>query len=165
MPHKKGTYKCESCDTDVSRKGVKLCRACYFEKERPSKGDKNLQIQQRKEYKQRYFQKNKDKILQRQREKPINKEKQYIYYIKNKYGITEIEYKKMLEQTNHCCEICGSKEVDNPENKEKLCIDHCHSTGKIRGLLCRNCNSAIGLFKDNIDVIKNSVKYLEKCQI
>lgn len=49
-------------------------------------------------------------------------------------------------------------------NKDKLCIDHCYITNKIRGILCRNCNSAIGYFKDNIEVIKKSIKYLKKCQ-
>ena len=42
------------------------------------------------------------------------------------------------------------------------CIDHCHKTGKIRGLLCDTCNRALGLFKDDIQMLKNSVAYLEK---
>lgn len=164
MPYKKGKFKCESCNADVSRKGVKLCRNCYYEKERPSRGNKDLQAQQRKEYKQQYFQKNKEKIIQKRKDNPINSDKQFLYFIKSKYSLSELEYKKMLEERNYCCDICGLRQIENPKNKDKLCIDHCHTTKKIRGLLCRNCNSAIGYFKDNVEIIKKSIKYLKKCQ-
>lgn len=46
-------------------------------------------------------------------------------------------------------------------HKSKLVVDHCHDTGIVRGLLCHNCNRALGLFKDKIEVLKNAIKYLE----
>lgn len=164
MPYKKGKFKCSDCGKDVSRKGVKICRECYFVKERPSKGDKVLQKQQRKDYKSRYYQANKEKISIRNKNKIIPPEKQFSYYIKSKYGISFIEYKNLLSISGYCCEICGTKEPENAKNKDKLCIDHCHNSNEIRGVLCRNCNSALGMFKENIEVIKQSLKYLEKCQ-
>jgi hypothetical protein len=46
-------------------------------------------------------------------------------------------------------------------HKVKIVVDHCHTTGAIRGLLCHNCNRALGLLKDDINVIKNAINYLE----
>ena len=46
-------------------------------------------------------------------------------------------------------------------HKSKLVVDHCHATGKVRGLLCHNCNRALGLLKDKISVLKNAIQYLE----
>ncbi len=54
--------------------------------------------------------------------------------------------------------ICGA--VENGKRKN-FCIDHDHATGKVRGLLCHNCNVAIGLMKDNTDLLKKAAEYLE----
>lgn len=52
------------------------------------------------------------------------------------------------------CQLCGSK--------VKLVIDHCHKSNKVRGILCRNCNVSLGLLKDNVQTLKNAVKYLSR---
>jgi len=75
-----------------------------------------------------------------------------------KFGISEEEYKLLKESQNHSCAICNTLEDPN----KSLAIDHCHTTGKVRGLLCTACNLAIGGFKDNIDLLKSAIKYLEK---
>jgi hypothetical protein len=104
--------------------------------------------------------KNRDKLnkankdYQRLRRK--SKEGKDCYY-KYKYNITFDEYSALLEGQNSCCAICKKK----PTNKH-LAVDHCHKTGKIRGLLCNSCNRAIGLMKDDITLLKNSIKYLTK---
>lgn len=54
------------------------------------------------------------------------------------------------------CKISKSLE----EFHKKLSVDHCHKTGKVRGLLCSNCNTAIGLLKEDINVLKNAINYL-----
>jgi len=46
-------------------------------------------------------------------------------------------------------------------HKTKLVVDHCHSTGKIRGLLCHNCNRALGLMQDNVETLQNAIDYLK----
>ena len=77
---------------------------------------------------------------------------------KERYGITLDEYNVMLKDQNHKCYLCGIDEVDAREGK--LCVDHCHTSGKVRKLLCHNCNCGLGNFQDNPDVLEKAVKYL-----
>jgi len=67
-------------------------------------------------------------------------------------------YLELLEQQNGVCKICKNPERSN--RYRRLCVDHCHTTNKIRGLLCSNCNRALGLFKDNYEVLQAAVEYL-----
>lgn len=71
------------------------------------------------------------------------------------YGITLEQYNQMFVDQNGVCKICGQ-----PELTKRLAVDHNHITGKIRGLLCTRCNTAIGLFKENISIIEGAVRYL-----
>ena len=70
-----------------------------------------------------------------------------------RYGITIEEYHKLMEQPT--CEICGST-----GNAKALHIDHCHTTGKVRGVLCYKCNQAMGMLEDNIEIIDSMAAYL-----
>ena len=64
----------------------------------------------------------------------------------------------MLFQQNYCCKICG-----NPEIKDKpLYVDHCHKTGNIRGLICSHCNTGLGNFYDNIELLQKAIDYLSQ---
>jgi len=92
----------------------------------------------------------------RKKYKAKNKKSIYEAAIKRK-GLSLDDYTLLLISQNHCCAICNTPEYNL---KKRLFIDHCHSTGKIRGLLCANCNSAIGFAKDNTDVLNNCIKYL-----
>ena len=74
------------------------------------------------------------------------------------FGIGLEDYNIMFANQNGCCAICGKHQ---DEMNKKLHVDHCHTTGKIRGLLCINCNLAIGNFFDNITLLKNAIKYLK----
>jgi hypothetical protein len=71
-----------------------------------------------------------------------------------KYGITLNDYKVMLKEQGGRCKICG-------ENEARLHLDHCHSTGVVRGILCEHCNRGLGCFKDNIDNLIKAMEYLE----
>ena len=83
----------------------------------------------------------------------------------NKYGITEPDRKKMYIDQGGRCKICdmllelGVTYLDDSFN-QRACVDHCHTTGKVRGILCQSCNGGLGLFKDNIDSLRNAIKYL-----
>lgn len=79
------------------------------------------------------------------------------YAIIRKYGVTRSEYLNMLNKQNNTCFICNK-----PSIKKNLCIDHDHKTNKVRGLLCNNCNSGLGFFKDNIEVLLKATEYLKK---
>lgn len=87
----------------------------------------------------------------------VNKEKTKNTDLKKNYGITLEIYNKMLKEQNYCCKICNKNEK---EFKLKLCVDHCHKTEKIRGLLCNKCNFGISYFSDNIEIINKAIEYL-----
>jgi hypothetical protein len=79
-------------------------------------------------------------------------------------GITLDEYYVIEGRQNGKCDICRKEE--NRKSRSggiaRLCLDHCHETGKVRALLCHDCNTAIGKFKDDIQLLKNAISYLEK---
>lgn len=76
--------------------------------------------------------------------------------LKRHYGITIDFYEGMLLAQGGVCKICKTP----PSEKRSLCVDHCHTTKKIRGLLCDNCNRAIGLLNDDVEKVKKVVEYL-----
>lgn len=89
------------------------------------------------------------------------KEKDYVraVYLLRTYGIDLDEYNRMFEEQEGSCAICGKHQI---ELDRALSVDHCHSSGKVRGLLCNKCNTGIGFFDNNIEVLENSIKYLKK---
>lgn len=66
----------------------------------------------------------------------------------------------MLEEQHGVCAICGKPETK--PNAKYLAVDHDHKTGEVRGLLCNNCNRALGLLQDNTEVLQNAINYLKK---
>lgn len=85
-------------------------------------------------------------------------------YLQRTYGITLDDYEAMLEEQGGRCAICGSEGFTMAaHHKAKLVVDHCHKTGKVRGLLCHNCNRALGLFKDSRDSLMKAIDYIGRC--
>ena len=80
--------------------------------------------------------------------------------LKRTHGIGNIEYKVMHDSQNGVCDICKCKL--NSSRFTKFAVDHDHKTGKIRGLLCTNCNTALGLFKDSTTRLSSAIHYLKK---
>lgn len=72
--------------------------------------------------------------------------------------ITKEDYNLMYHLQDGKCKICSRHQS---KLKKSLSIDHCHKTGKIRGLLCHNCNAAIGLLKEDINAIESAIIYLK----
>lgn len=72
---------------------------------------------------------------------------------KHLYGLTKEEYKALQTKQQGQCAICFQE--------KPLQIDHCHETGKVRGLLCGPCNRGIGLFEENISSLRNAIEYLQ----
>jgi hypothetical protein len=81
-----------------------------------------------------------------------------------KVNLTFDEFKQMLDEQKHLCAICGKPEMLTHQSgtPRLLCIDHNHKTGAVRGLLCQRCNSALGFFNDDPNLIRRALAYLEK---
>jgi hypothetical protein len=75
----------------------------------------------------------------------------------SKYGITQQEWQAMALAQGYCCAICLTH-----LQKKKLAVDHCHQTGKVRGLLCHHCNTALGHLRDNPLIIESALRYINK---
>lgn len=84
-------------------------------------------------------------------------------YFQRVYGITLKDYEDMYEKQQGLCSICGTEGfvMDEKRHKMKLVVDHCHETGAIRGLLCHNCNRALGLFHDDVGRFEKAIDYLK----
>ena len=83
--------------------------------------------------------------------------------IKQKYNITLEDYDKIFEKQSGKCKICGTKKIGY-KNRGRFCVDHDHETGKIRGLLCVNCNLLLGHAKDDIKILALAIQYLTDAQ-
>lgn len=82
-----------------------------------------------------------------------------------KRGLTKHAYAAMVKDQGGRCAICRKEEVATRSGKVKrLAIDHCHTTGRIRGLLCESCNRALGQARDDPKILRSAVRYLEKHQ-
>lgn len=80
----------------------------------------------------------------------------------SRYGLTVEQYEEMYGVQGGVCAICKQPETTKGNHGEvkMLSIDHHHGTGKVRGLLCNNCNRAIGLLKDDVEVMLNAIEYV-----
>lgn len=74
-----------------------------------------------------------------------------------RFNLTIDKYNDMLNSQKKCCAICKKKNM-----VKNFSVDHNHKTGKIRGLLCRECNSGLGFMKDSIKILSNAIDYLKK---
>lgn len=96
-----------------------------------------------------------DKKRVKENNDPIRKRE---LQLQRDYGITLNEYNQMLMKQNYCCRTCGTTEPGGKHGK--FMVDHCHSTGEVRGLLCKSCNIALGEVKDNRQTLMNMLEYL-----
>ncbi len=97
-----------------------------------------------KSYAKRWNQENKHKIKE--------------YWLKSEYGISLEEYNLLLIAQDNKCAICRSSDP----KKSSFSVDHDHNTGRIRGLLCHNCNVGLGGFRDTPEFLQSAIRYLAK---
>lgn len=81
--------------------------------------------------------------------------------LKREFGITLRQYEAVLHSQGSACGIC---QTDKPGGTGTFAVDHCHGSGEVRGLLCSNCNTALGLFKDSEESLLKAIIYLRKSQ-
>ncbi len=107
-----------------------------------------------------YRQENKIRIRKHQKEyHSNNKDIRRAYRLFYKYGISIEDYNEMFNQQDGCCAICG---VNQTELNKSLAVDHDHSTGEIRGLLCYKCNVSLGLMDEDTYNLSRMIKYIEQ---
>lgn len=115
------------------------------------------------QYKKEYREKNKEYLLQKQKEYSSSEVgkicKRKASWKKNGINITYDKYLEIACLQTFLCAVCGVHQ-DNLE--KSLCVDHDHDNGKIRGLLCSNCNIAIGFLKEDENLLLNAINYLRK---
>lgn len=148
---------------------TKICTSCKIEKEISNfsidKKKKDGFRTRCKECHHNYYLENKEKInLSHKNWQSKNKDYIKIYNRIIKYGVSLDQYNQMLQEQNGVCFICGKEEtiIDKRVNRTvSLAVDHNHSTGKVRGLLCVKCNSILGLANDNIELLQKSIDYLK----
>ena len=80
----------------------------------------------------------------------------WLHGVKRKFGVSAEQVEQLRNQQGEKCAICRAPLADRPN------VDHCHSTGKVRGLLCRPCNLSLGGFKDSLEILLNAALYLEQ---
>lgn len=85
-------------------------------------------------------------------------------YYKRNYGIDDATLDQMKKDQDYKCYLCHSEGflIGKNNHNEKLAVDHDHDTGKVRKLLCHNCNRALGLFKDNPELLRKAASYVEE---
>ena len=81
--------------------------------------------------------------------------------LKRYYNMTPQDYLDMSNKQSNKCYICGEVNKFGPW-REKLVVDHCHKTGKVRKLLCDKCNKGLGQFNDNPELMEKAIKYLKE---
>lgn len=120
-----------------------------------NKDAKNIKIKE-------WCKRNPDKVkAKRDRWKNNNPDKVKSSALKSNYGIDLQTYNIMFISQGGCCAICKTHQ---DKLKVPLCVDHCHTTGKVRGLLCKRCNSGIGFLNDDKQLVANALKYLHETE-
>jgi hypothetical protein len=96
------------------------------------------------------------KLVSEEQKRETKRRKAEKWRFKNLYGITQEDYREMNEKQSGRCAICQTI----PE--KRLVVDHCHNTGRVRGLLCYDCNHGLGKFRDNVEFLLEAASYLQK---
>ena len=167
---KNGQRICNSCKTwkpfncyAKSKGGVMglsaVCRKCENEKAR-ERYVRNDILSRRKEQKSVYDKERRERLRAEGKLKKPDPETQREQRMKREYGITIKDYENMIEAQNNQCAICFAP--GEAERNGKLVIDHCHTSGKVRGLLCNKCNLLLGHANDTIERLERAILYLSK---
>jgi hypothetical protein len=160
--------ECPTCDIEIS---TKVCRDCGEEKPitefycrkdgtnyhapdcKPCSITKTLQW--------RADNPEKSKVYERRRKREYTEKRKkgnWKSHLRRKYGITQAEYDRMYREQGGVCAICGQSQKTSIS--KNLFVDHDHKTGRVRALLCTNCNTAIGLMSDDPAIAYNATQYL-----
>lgn len=128
------------------------CKECRYERTRnwvKNNPDKYRETQERfKPYRKIYYARPEIKLMYRKK------------YVERTFNIPYSLYEELETKQKGLCAICNKTETS--ERQKYLCVDHCHVSKKVRGLLCSNCNRALGLLKDDKTILESALNYLIK---
>ncbi|WP_366940860.1 endonuclease VII domain-containing protein [uncultured Halomonas sp.] len=148
-----------SCERHPERKSHSrgMCRSCYdaWLRER-NPGYRKRQT----EVSRKWARENPEKVKQARDRWRLDKENRRALQERRRlkeYGISPEEYRRRYDAQSGSCGICG-------EHQENLCVDHCHDSGAVRGLLCKQCNSAIGFLGDTEEGVNRALRYLRSAR-
>jgi len=167
MPKNRWNYDTCQCGKRKVRE-AKTCRTCCFppltdeERKRRAREASRKWYQENKSRKSRAWNlRNPDRVRanskkwwEKNRESYVLKRR--IYVLKSKYGLTLQEWEMMVLTQRNSCALC-QKEF---KNRRSINVDHCHKTGKVRGLLCTPCNRGIGVLGDDEEGLERALKYV-----
>jgi hypothetical protein len=149
-------YECFECrNTKEYKNEKKVKRKIYYENNKQVVLTKHRTPEfkeRRRELEKIRYNKNKKKASESNRKKLLKRE----------YDITTEDYCNLLIEQEYRCKICSKH---NDELRLSLFVDHDHNTGLVRGLLCSTCNSGLGMFKDNPEIILKAYNYLIKTKL
>lgn len=158
---------CKACNYESAKRHREKNRLNLNEKSREYRKN-NLEKRRKRdrEWKKKDYLNNKEKYMFRAKKfylNNIDKRKNYRY--KKLYGITLDQYNEMFVKQNGLCKICKKEETAFHKGNGKikdLAVDHCHFSGKIRGLLCGRCNCLIGYSLESIDVLQEAINHIKE---
>lgn len=133
------TLNCILCDNDDMAPGRRYCKSCHNSRRTKTKKETNRE----------HYRRNRLEI----------RERQVWQRLKDRYGVTKEQYEQMLANQNGVCGICKKPCKTN----QRLAVDHCHKTGRVRGLLCKSCNMSLGVVEKD-GWLARAFKYLEQDQ-
>jgi hypothetical protein len=138
------TEPCIDCGAPKRVPSRRVCRDCVRKQNRES----------RKRYRETHPERAKASNNKWRRKNP---HKVRLHKIKQLYGLSKREYEALLLEQQGRCAICHVE--------DSLVVDHSHSTGAVRGLLCHACNTALGLMRDDPDVLCTAAAYIERTKL
>jgi len=131
----------------------KTCRAKYMSERY------RANIEREKVKRKKWYEANKDRVIEQTRKRYFQNSFEINLKRKlRKYNLSVQDYENLLETQGKTCANTGCESID----KSKLVIDHCHITGAVRGLLCNQCNTALGLLKESHKALSGLSAYLDK---
>jgi hypothetical protein len=158
-----GLRTCNTCgetkDIEEFYTGEWLCKACsktrtvQYKRDHPEYNREQIKL-----YRQRYPEKVKQ-LRAAEGKRNINTRR--TWRLKAVYNLTPEQFDAMLAAQGGCCAICRAAEPGG-RRVGTWCVDHDHETGAVRGLLCARCNRALGLFGDNVEVLRSAIAYLKR---
>jgi hypothetical protein len=149
---------CKKNATDLWRAAHEQQTADYRKEWRRT--HRPLVLAEKERYRQRHLERARQQVrAAHQKNGQVYRRRRYFALIEERYGLTEAQIQEQSQKQNHLCLLCHKKQKCG--KRQRLYVDHDHTTGKFRGLLCFSCNSMLGFAKDNIEVLQEAIQYLQ----